>query len=77
MNNNNTLAETVSPAIAHHVLNYFGYDNYMTPSGFHVSLLDAMTKADSNNFEKLASVFPQYADALGFSHMELKQIALG
>lgn len=70
-----TTTLTISPAVARSVLGFYRLPGGWEPGGFEMSLLVAFTRADSENFEKLAQGFPEHALAFKAELQELKDIA--
>lgn len=55
----------VTPAVARAVIWYFGDTNLgVEPGGFVATLIKAITRADSENLEKLRLGFPDYVAAV-------------
>lgn len=68
---------TITPAIARTVLGFYHLPGGWAVGGFELGLLTAFTRADSQNFERLAQSFPGHAMALRAELQELKDIAEG
>ncbi len=68
---------TISPSVARNVLGFYSLPGGWALGGFDEALLTAFNRADSQNFERLAQSFPEYALALRAELQELKDIAEG
>lgn len=68
---------TITPAIARSVLGFYNLPGGWSIGGFEEGLFTAFTRADSQNFERLAQSYPAHAMALRAELQELKDIAEG
>lgn len=71
------MTTTITPGIARSVLGFYNLPGGWALGGFEEALLTAFSRADSQNFEKLAQGFPEHAQALRVELQELKDLAEG
>lgn len=64
---------TISPAVARSVLSFRGELGGWALGGFEEALLKAFSRADSQNFKRLAQGFPEHAQALRMDSSDLAE----
>lgn len=68
-------APTIPPEVAGHVLGLFGHDGGTQPGTFHEYLLHAISSADPDNRDRLATAFPAYGAAVAAASYDPDGIA--